>query len=124
MLQRDDITEGRLLRLLDNCLDVPAGTLATVETVGTVNRVWRFTVHWHTHTAIATRSWSKHVAAKERSSQRSLNLWESNLEMFELASEETAAALPGLTRRRRLPTAFRPVDSWKLAQLPLPFEEC
>src|SRR5829696_4798594 len=102
MVQREDITQGRLLRLLSDCLDVPAGTLATVETAGTVNRVWRFTVRWHTHTAIATRSWSKHVAGSERSSQRSLNLWESNLEMFELASGETAgaASLSRSTRRR------------------------
>ena len=123
MVQRDDVTQGRLLRLLTNCLDVPAGTLATVETVGTVNRVWRFTVHWHTHTAIATRSWSKHVAAKERSSQRSLNLWESNLEMFELASEETAAASPPRPKRRQLPRAFGPLDFLKQSQLSLPFGE-
>src|SRR5215213_4586492 len=111
MVQRDDITEGRLLRLLSNCLDVPAGTLATVETVGVVDRTWRFTVRWHTHTAIATRSWSKHVTGKERSSQRSLNLWESNLEMFELATgKETApVATPG-SSRRRLPKVFRAVD--------------
>lgn len=120
---REDITPGRLLRLLSNCLDVPAGTLATVETVGTVNRVWRFTVRWHSHTAVATRSWSKHVAGKERSSQRSLNLWESNLEMFELATEENAASHPRPTRRR-VPMPFRPVDPAKLAQLPLLFEEC
>src|SRR5215208_2783266 len=102
MLQRDDITEGQLLRLLSPCLDVPAGTLATVETAGMVNRVWRFTVRWHTHTAIATRSWSKHIAGKERSSQRSLNLWESNLDMFELVTEESAvaASLPRPTRRQ------------------------
>jgi len=38
MVQRDDITEGRLLRLLSNCLDVPAGTLATVETVTSIGQ--------------------------------------------------------------------------------------
>src|SRR5215203_5892186 len=118
MVQREDITQGRLLRLLSDCLDVPAGTLATVDTVGTVNRVWRFTVHWHTHTAIATRSWSKHVAGKERSSQRSLNLWESNLEMFELATQEAGSCPPS---PRRQPKAFKPIDPWKLAQLSLPF---
>jgi hypothetical protein len=125
MVQRDDITEGRLLRLLTDCLDVPAGTLATVETAGTVNRVWRFTVRWHTHTAIATRSWSKHVAGKECSSQRSLNLWESNLEMFELATEESARAAAASTkRRRRVPKVYREVDPAKLAQLRLPFDGC
>jgi hypothetical protein len=102
---------------------IPAGTLATVETVGTVNRVWRFTVRWHTHTAIATRSWSKHIGkGKERSSQRSLNLWESNLEMFEVATDETANS-PLRPSRRRVPKSLRPVDPVKLAQLSLPFEE-
>src|SRR5215204_3037467 len=124
MVQRDDVTQGRLLRLLTNCLDVPAGTLATVETVGTVNRVWCFTVHWQTHTAIATRSWSKHVAGKERSSQRSLNLWESNLEMFQLVTaKETTPASTLRSSRRRVPKAFRPVDPAKLAQPRLPFDE-
>src|SRR5215204_3349402 len=119
MLQRDDITEGRLLRLLTNCLDVPAGTLATVESAGKVNRVWRFTVRWHTHTAIATRRWSKHVG-KQRSSQRSLNLWESNLDMFELVAEEVVT--PTAARRRRQPKAFRLTDLCRLNQLSLPFD--
>src|SRR5215212_2050715 len=123
MVQRDDVTQGRLLRLLTNFLDVPAGTLATVETVGTVNRVWRFTVRWHTHTAIATQSWSKHVG-KERSSQRSLNLWQSNLDMFELATEETAAPASLPRHIRRQARAFRLIDPCRMNQLSLPFDGC
>jgi len=43
----EDIKQGLPVRLLPDWLDIPKGTFATVETVGTLfDGTWWFTVRW------------------------------------------------------------------------------
>lgn len=54
MVGREDISKGQTLRLLSDSFDVSKGTLATVETVGTLkDGTWVFTVRWDNHTALS-----------------------------------------------------------------------
>ena|SRR5215208_5834651 len=77
-MRREDVQKGLSVRLLGNYLDVPAGTLATVETVGVLDRTWGFTVRWRNLLSTPQR---KHRY------QCSLNLWESDLDLFEPVTE-------------------------------------
>lgn len=107
MIQREDVRKGLLVRLLSDYLRVPTGTLATVDTVGTIGSAGEFcfTVRW-LNLPSGTRS--------RPISNRSLNLWLSDLEMFECMSKEEAEAI--LTtrqphRKKRLPMWLRPREN-------------
>lgn len=86
--------------LVANYLDVPCGTLATVETVGLLaSRTWGFTVRWHN---LITTPQRKHRYPC------SLNLWESDLALFEVTPQEkqgipfkTKAPPPSATQQPR-----------------------
>jgi hypothetical protein len=47
-MRREDVHQGVCVRLLSDYLRIPAGTLATVDTVGVTSRGahFSFTVHW------------------------------------------------------------------------------
>ena len=84
-MRREDVEIGALVRLVANYLDVPCGTLATVETVGLLSSTtWGFTVRWHN---VKTTPQRKHRYPC------SLNLWESDLELFGVATQEKEALL-------------------------------
>ena len=120
MIQRENARKGLLVRLLTDWLDVPKGTLATVETVGTLfDGTWWFTVRWHNYTPVPRQYRAKAEIPRKQYDSHSLNLWEKDLERFELATEEEGIAVPSPPRLQ--PKALRPVDPWKLAQLKLPF---
>jgi len=101
-MDREDVHQGAFVRLLCNYLKVPAGTLATFDTVGTIrNGEFRFTVRW-LNLSRGTRS--------RPVSDRSLNLWLADLENFECVTKEDAEQiLAGYnpTRPRKLPTWLR-----------------
>ena len=76
-MRREEIHKGLVVRLVSAWLEVPPGTLATVDTVGTLSGAWLFTVRWH-HL--------KPVPHKRHRSDRSLNLWEQDLDKFEIVT--------------------------------------
>src|SRR5687768_3491564 len=80
MVRREDIVKGAYLRTRSNALSIPSGRLARVETVG---KTWQgefvFTVRW--------LNW-KTGSQVRPISDRSLNLWEQDLEHFEAVSNE------------------------------------
>jgi|SRR5262249_52416072 len=86
MIQREDIRKGLLVRLLSDHLHVPQGTLATVETVSIIGsaKEFCFTVRW-LNLPCGTRS--------RPISDRSLNLWLTDLEKFECVSKEDAEGI-------------------------------
>jgi hypothetical protein len=43
VIQRENVRKGLLVRLLKDYLDVPAGTKATVDDIGTLSSDWWFT---------------------------------------------------------------------------------
>ena len=98
MVRKEDILAGRSLRTLSDSFAVPAGTLATVSTVGTT---WQgefvFTVRWlNVNTGTQLRPIS----------DRSLNLWEADLLHFEAVSREEGGAVkaaPLVHPKRTLP---------------------
>jgi hypothetical protein len=89
---RESIHYGVRLRLLSDCLSVHAGTLAVVDSVGTLyNGDWYFTVRWI----------DLHAGSEARPvSDRSVNLWESDLQKFELVSGEDATSLTAAAASR------------------------
>ena len=79
MLSRDDISPGRYLKTVTDCLGVPAETLASVDTVGTMwTGEFVFTVRWLN---------IKPGTQVRPVSERSLNLWESDLTHFETVQD-------------------------------------
>jgi hypothetical protein len=96
-MRKEVVRQGTFLLLLSDYLCIPAGTLATVDGLGVLsNGEFFFTVRW-LNPPSETRS--------RPVSDRSLNLWESDLEMFEMVSrEEAEAAL----------SACRPLHSGKV----------
>ena len=94
-------------------MDVPAGTLATVETVGMLlERTWGFTVRWHNLLSTPQR---KHRYPC------SLNLWESDLNLFELVTANELVAESTPEPPPSVPKAFKPVAP--RPQLKLPFDQ-
>jgi hypothetical protein len=70
------------VKLLTDYSSVPAGTLATVDSTGTMrDGTWWFTVRWHHYRPIPQR-FPRTVA------EYSLNLWEPDLAMFEVVSAD------------------------------------
>jgi hypothetical protein len=89
-VRKQDVRQGTFIRLLSNYLRLPAGTLATVDSVGTLsNGEFFFTVRW-LNPPSGTRS--------RPVSDRSLNLWESDLEKFECVSNEEAEGIFAVSR--------------------------
>ena len=84
-LTRQDIQIGLNLRLLRDYLSVPAGTLATVETIS--GRNWHFTVRWKSHTPITGRRRSQE-GHRIIPMECSLNLSEEDLQSFEIATDQ------------------------------------
>jgi hypothetical protein len=73
-VRKEDVCQGIWVRLLDDYLRVPARTLGTIETVGNIG--WGdfyFTIRWLN---------SPHGTRSPSISDRSLNLWLSDLEKF------------------------------------------
>jgi len=91
-MQRDEVHKGLLVSLLSDYSNVPAHTWATVDLTGTMkDGAWWFTVQWHNYRPIPKR-FPRDVT------EYSINLWESDLALFEVASpeEEQAARRPKL----------------------------
>ena len=85
-LTRQDVQKGVTLRLLRDYLSVPAGTLATVETIGS-GRSWHFTVRWKAHAPIAS-VWRPQQGHRIMPMERSLNLSEEDLKSFEIGTDQ------------------------------------
>ena len=85
-LTRQDVQMGVTLRLLRDYLSVPAGTLATVETISS-GRNWHFTVRWKSHTPIASE-WRPQQGHRILPMERSLNLSEEDLKSFEIGTDQ------------------------------------
>jgi hypothetical protein len=114
-MDRVDVRIGVPVRLGSDYLDVPRGTLATVETAGLFrDETWCFTVRWHNLTLSRQRKY--HYPC-------SLNLWEKDLELFEVATAEECAAAASLVPRpsKKWASALRPLPPSD--QLTLPFQD-
>ena len=84
-MRQEDIREGLYVRLLAVHLGLPAGTLGMVETVTTKREgEFCFTLRW-LNAPSGTRS--------RPISDRSLNLWRSDLERIEPVSSEDVHAI-------------------------------
>jgi hypothetical protein len=107
-MQRETLHKGLVIKLLTDYSNVPAGTLATVDSTGTIrDGAWWFTVRWHHYKPITAR-FPRDVA------EYSLNLWESDLTLFEVVTiEEEKAA--------RKATPKSPAARPHREQLSLPF---
>jgi hypothetical protein len=91
-MRREELSKGVFLRLISKSFGIPAGTLATVEAVGTLwNGQWFYTVQYLNPPPGTGR---RPIA------DRSLNLFEADLNNFETISPEQAAEI--LTVRRPL----------------------
>jgi len=94
-MQRDEVHKGLLVRLLSEYSNVPTGTWATVDSTGTMkDGAWWFTVQWHNYRPIPKR-FPRDVT------ECSINLWESDLALFEVVSAEEAAKKSELKERCR-----------------------
>jgi hypothetical protein len=99
-MQREDIRQGTYVRLLTDYLRMPAGTLGTIETVGNTGRGdFYFTVRC---LGLRSGTRSRHV------SDRSLNLFLSDLEKFECVTKQDAEKILAACR----PTRYRKAPAW------------
>src|SRR5690242_6233178 len=85
-LTRQDVQLGLTIRLLRDYLSVPAGTLATVESINS-GKDWHFTVRWKSHMPIAGR-WGSAQGHRIMPMERSLNLFQEDLQSFEIATDQ------------------------------------
>ena len=86
-MQRDHVHKGLLLRLVTDYSNIPLGTWATIDSIGTIrDGAWWFTVLWHQYRPISKR-FPRDVI------EYSITLWERDLSLFETvpAEEEEAA---------------------------------
>jgi hypothetical protein len=86
-MQREEVHMGLLVRLLSEYSNVPSGTWATVDsTAATNDDSWWFRVRWHNYRPVPDR-FPRVVV------EYSLNLWETDLALFEVVSagEQEAA---------------------------------
>jgi hypothetical protein len=108
-MQRKTLYKGLLIELLTDYSNVPAGTWATVDSTGTMrDGAWWFTVRWHSYKPTTVR-FPRDVV------EYSLNLWESDLTLFEVVTVEEAQAA------RKPVTKSSPVAMPRRRQLALPF---
>jgi hypothetical protein len=84
-LTRQHVQIGVTVRLIKDYLSVPAGTLATVQTV-TSGGNWHFTVRWKSHRPIG-RPWPS-GRGQIMPMECSLNLSGEDLQLFEIATEQ------------------------------------
>lgn len=83
MMRRAEVHRCLHVRLFSNWIDLPEGTLATVETVGVLSdRTFYFTVRW-----LGLRPGTR----RRPVSDTSLNFWEDDLKLFEVVSDLEAA---------------------------------
>jgi hypothetical protein len=85
-MQREQVHNGLVVKLLTDYFNVPAGTNATVfNAIATMSDgTWYFTVRWQPYIPIPNEFPSQMTEC-------SLTLWERDLEMFEIVSAEEAA---------------------------------
>jgi hypothetical protein len=87
-LSRQHVQMGVTVRLIKDYVSVPAGTLATVQTVTSGHGGnWHFTVRWKSHRPIA-RAWLSERGPRIMPMECSLNLSEEDLQLFEMATEQ------------------------------------
>jgi len=116
-LSRQDVQTGITVRLLRDYLRVPAGTLATVETVHS-GRNWHFTVRWKSHSPI-TGAWRPQQGHRIMPMECSLNLSEEDLKSFEIATDqELLSPQPPFEL-----TPLEREDGQDVAQLRIPFAD-
>jgi len=85
---RQDLQLGVTVRLIKDYLSVPAGTLATVQTINKpLGAQWHFTVRWKVHTPIAGR-WQSQQGHRIMPMESSLSLSEEDLQLFEMATDQ------------------------------------
>jgi hypothetical protein len=107
-MQRNTLHKGLVMKLLTDYSNVPAGTWATVASTGTMrDGAWWFTVRWHSYKPTPVR-FPCDVA------EYSLNLWESDLTLFEVVTVEEA-------QTAKKPTPKSPEAMPRREQLSLPF---
>lgn len=90
MIAREHIRKGLHVRVLSTWIDIPAGTLATVDTVGSLSEgTLYFTVRW-----LGLKSGTRRKSVCDTS----LNFWEDDLKLFEVVTDLDAAiaAAPAL----------------------------
>ena len=125
-MRRDDVYIGAFVRLLSDWLDIPKGTVGTVDAVeAPENGSWFFTIFWEAHRPLPQRTCRSAIAPKTgfQSGSFGLQLWEEDLPRFEIISQEEKnaaliALLPIHARKSRKPSPF--IFS-HADQLPLPF---
>lgn len=106
-MKREAVHIGLSIQLVSQFLDVPPGTRATVDTVSTMwDGTWCFTVRWQG---------LKPQPGRRHRSDHSLNLWESDLDKFEIVTE-TDDGLSVTEKPPTLPSTGPPRE-----QLTLPF---
>jgi hypothetical protein len=102
-MRREDVQTGLLVRVVANYSNVPAGTCATVDSIGTMgDGAWFFTVRWHNYKPIQSK-------CPKGVTDYSLNLWEADLALFGVVSEEEQTG-------KRANEEVSP--SWSLPSLP------
>ena len=108
-MQREHVHTGLLLKMLIDYSNIPAGTWATVNSTGIMNdKAWWFRVRWNHYRPIPCQ-FPREVM------EYSLNLWESDLALFEVVTAEDEQAV-----RRSRPNSDR-FSRPLLHQLSLPF---
>ena len=102
-MQRDHVHKELLVKVVTDYSNVPAGTWAVVESTGTEDGAWWFTVRWRPYTPIPRKF-------PRQMTEYSLNCWESDLALFELVSaeEEQGVRTPEL---ETVPSINRPPSS-------------
>jgi hypothetical protein len=87
-LTRQDVQIGVTVRLIKDYLSVPAGTLATVQTMNSPRGGdWHFTVRWKPHTPIAG-AWRSGQGHRLMPMESSLNLSQEDLQSFEMTTDQ------------------------------------
>ncbi|HTL62531.1 MAG TPA: hypothetical protein VL261_12865 [Nitrospira sp.] len=87
-LTRQHVQIGVTVRLVKDYLTVPAGTLATVQSINSaVGGNWHFTVRWKPHRPIAGGGGSEQ-GRRMMPMECSLTLSEEDLQSFEMATDQ------------------------------------
>lgn len=104
-MRREEVCIGVFVRLLSDWLDIPKGTVGTIDLVETLpNGSWYFTVFWKPHRPLPRLKGRPSTPRKTgfQSGSFGLRLWEEDLPRFEIISqEEKDAALLTIVRLLR-----------------------
>ena len=114
-MQRKTLHKGLVIKLLTDYSNVPAGAWATVDSTGTMrDGAWWFTVRWHHYRPNPERF-------PYAVTEYSLNLWESDLALFEVVSAEeqqaTAETKLEVLPSPKLPSPPQLSGSWQARRL-------